>query len=32
MRKLGLPVGPIVLSYETIAKNKSLYNTLSIFE
>ena len=32
MRKLGLPVGPIVLSYDTIAKNKSLYNTLSIFE
>ncbi len=32
MRKLGLPVGPIVLSYETIAKNNSLYNTLSIFE
>ncbi|KAG0648334.1 Phosphoserine aminotransferase [Hyphodiscus hymeniophilus] len=32
MRKLGLPVGPIVLSYETIAKNKSLYNTLSIFD
>lgn len=32
MRKLGLPIGPIVLSYETIAKNDSLYNTLSIFE
>jgi phosphoserine aminotransferase len=32
MRKLGLPVGPIVLSYETIAKNNSLYNTLSILE
>ncbi len=32
LRKLGLPVGPIVLSYETIAKNNSLYNTLSIFE
>jgi len=32
MRKLGLAVGPIVLSYETIAKNNSLYNTLSIFE
>jgi phosphoserine aminotransferase len=32
MRKLGLPIGPIVLSYDTIAKNKSLYNTLSIFE
>jgi phosphoserine aminotransferase len=32
MRKLGFPIGPIVLSYETIAKNNSLYNTLSIFE
>lgn len=32
LRKLGLPLGPIVLSYETIAKNNSLYNTLSIFE
>ncbi|KAI6377556.1 hypothetical protein MCOR25_002538 [Pyricularia grisea] len=32
LRKLGLPVGPIVLSYETIAKNNSLYNTLSIFD
>lgn len=32
LRKLGLPIGPIVLSYEIIAKNNSLYNTLSIFE
>jgi len=32
LRKLGLPNGPIVLDYPTIAKNKSLYNTLSIFE
>ncbi|PKS11645.1 hypothetical protein jhhlp_001796 [Lomentospora prolificans] len=32
LRKLGLPVGPIILSYETIAKNNSLYNTLSIFD
>ncbi|KAL8338009.1 hypothetical protein RB598_006746 [Gaeumannomyces tritici] len=32
LRRLGLPVGPIVLSYETIAKNNSLYNTLSIFD
>lgn len=32
MRKLGLPLPPIVLQYETIAKNNSLYNTLSIFE
>lgn len=32
LRKLGLPIGPTVLSYETIAKNNSLYNTLSIFD
>jgi len=32
LRKLGLPIGPIVLSYETIMKNNSLYNTLSILE
>ncbi|RKF80648.1 Phosphoserine aminotransferase [Golovinomyces cichoracearum] len=32
MRKLGLPIGPVMLSYETIAKNNSLYNTLSIFD
>ncbi|KAL2021200.1 hypothetical protein VTK56DRAFT_7387 [Thermocarpiscus australiensis] len=32
MRKLGLPIPPIVLQYETIAKNNSLYNTLSIFD
>ena len=32
MRKLGLPVPPIMLQYEIIAKNNSLYNTLSIFE
>lgn len=32
MRKLGLPVRPTVWSYETMAKNNSLYNTLSIFE
>ncbi|KAK8058356.1 phosphoserine aminotransferase [Apiospora phragmitis] len=32
LRKLGLPIGPIVLSYEIIAKNNSLYNTLSIFD
>lgn len=32
LRKLGLPIGPVVLSYETIAKNNSLYNTLSIFD
>lgn len=32
MRQLGLPIPPIVFQYETIAKNNSLYNTLSIFE
>lgn len=32
LRKLGLPIGPIVLQYDIIAKNNSLYNTLSIFE
>ncbi|KAL2266543.1 hypothetical protein VTJ83DRAFT_5895 [Remersonia thermophila] len=32
LRKLGLPVPPIMLVYETIAKNNSLYNTLSIFD
>ncbi len=32
MRQLGLPIGPIVLDYATIAKNNSLYNTLSIFD
>lgn len=32
MRKLGLPIPPIIFQYETIAKNNSLYNTLSIFE
>ncbi|KAI4860093.1 phosphoserine aminotransferase [Hypoxylon rubiginosum] len=32
MRKLGLPVPPVIFSYETIAKNNSLYNTISIFD
>ncbi|EGS20974.1 phosphoserine aminotransferase-like protein [Thermochaetoides thermophila DSM 1495] len=32
LRKLGLPIPPIILQYETIAKNNSLYNTLSIFD
>lgn len=32
LRKLGLPVGPIVLDWSTIAKNNSLYNTLPIFD
>lgn len=32
LRKLGLPVGRTIFSYNTIAKNNSLYNTLSIFE
>ena len=32
LRQLGLPVGPVVLDWTTIAKNKSLYNTLPIFD
>lgn len=32
MRQLGLPIPPRVFEYETVAKNNSLYNTLSIFE
>jgi phosphoserine aminotransferase len=32
MRQLGLPIPPVIFQYETIAKNNSLYNTLSIFE
>ncbi|KAI0839998.1 phosphoserine aminotransferase-like protein [Hypoxylon sp. FL0890] len=32
LRKLGLPVPPVIFSYETVAKNNSLYNTLSIFD
>ncbi|KAI0381846.1 phosphoserine aminotransferase-like protein [Hypomontagnella monticulosa] len=32
LRKLGLPIPPVIFSYETIAKNNSLYNTLSIFD
>jgi len=32
LRKLGLPIGPIVLDWPTIAKNNSLYNTLPIFD
>ncbi|CAK7272008.1 Phosphoserine transaminase [Sporothrix epigloea] len=32
LRALHLPIGPIVLQYEIIAKNDSLYNTLSIFD
>jgi phosphoserine aminotransferase len=32
LRQLGLPIGPIVLDYATIAKNNSLYNTLPIFD
>lgn len=32
LRRLALPIPPIIFSYETIAKNNSLYNTLSIFE
>ncbi|KAL7622867.1 Phosphoserine transaminase [Parahypoxylon ruwenzoriense] len=32
MRYLALPVPPIIFQYEAIAKNNSLYNTLSIFD
>ncbi|KAI9673084.1 MAG: Phosphoserine transaminase [Trizodia sp. TS-e1964] len=32
LRKLGLPIGPIVLDYPIISKNNSVYNTLSIFD
>lgn len=32
LRKLRLSVGPVVLDWPTIAKNKSLYNTLPIFD
>jgi len=32
LRALNLPVGPIVLDYPTVAKSKSLYNTLPIFD
>jgi len=32
LRKLGLPTGPVVLDWPTIAKNNSLYNTLPIFD
>ncbi|KAI0202549.1 phosphoserine aminotransferase [Astrocystis sublimbata] len=32
MRQLALPIPPRILEYETIVKNNSLYNTLSIFD
>lgn len=32
LRKLGLPIGPVVLDWPTIAKSDSLYNTLPIFD
>jgi phosphoserine aminotransferase len=32
MRQLALPIPPRILEFDTIAKNNSLYNTLSIFE
>ncbi|KIN02634.1 hypothetical protein OIDMADRAFT_178559 [Oidiodendron maius Zn] len=32
LRKLGLPIAPTTLDYSVIAKNDSLYNTLSIFD
>ncbi|KAI0428784.1 phosphoserine aminotransferase [Xylaria sp. FL1042] len=32
MRQLALPIPPRILEYETIVKNNSLYNTLSILD
>lgn len=32
LRQVGLPVGPIVFDWPTIAKNNSLYNTLPILD
>lgn len=32
LRQLGLPIGPVVLDWPTVAKNSSLYNTLPIFD
>ncbi|KAK5994939.1 Phosphohydroxythreonine aminotransferase [Cladobotryum mycophilum] len=32
MRELALPIPPRIFEYATIAKNNSLYNTLSIFD
>ena len=32
LRSLNLPNGPIIMDYPTMAKNNSLYNTLSIFD
>ncbi|OXV05422.1 hypothetical protein Egran_06810 [Elaphomyces granulatus] len=32
LRKLGLPISPIIIDYAAAAQNNSLYNTLSIFE
>ncbi|KAL2076109.1 hypothetical protein VTL71DRAFT_1052 [Oculimacula yallundae] len=32
LRKLRLPIGPTILSYEVMAKNNSLYNTPPIFD
>ncbi|KAF2755500.1 phosphoserine aminotransferase [Pseudovirgaria hyperparasitica] len=32
LRRLNLPIGPIVFDWPTIAKNNSLYNTLPIFD
>ena len=32
LRRLGLPIAPVIFDYGTIAKNNSLYNTLSIFD
>ncbi|THC91820.1 hypothetical protein EYZ11_008713 [Aspergillus tanneri] len=32
LRRVGLPVPPVILDYTVAAKNNSLYNTLSIFD
>lgn len=32
LRSLGLPIAPTIFDYATVAKNNSLYNTLSIFD
>jgi phosphoserine aminotransferase len=32
LRAVGIPVGPVILDWPTIAKNNSLYNTLPIFD
>jgi len=32
LRKLGLPISPIIIDYAAVSQNNSLYNTLSIFD